>query len=99
MSDDGDDNDDDGVGGNDQCPKGGVFQDWVGFGQVLDKIPGTRLGSSRVGVLKYTIGYFQVSNLLSVFWGKVKIVTAQLFVTPPNGDFFSLEVRVNFERP
>ena len=43
---------------------------WVGFfnigwGRVLDKIPGTGLGLGRVGVSKYTIGYFLVSLLFS----------------------------------
>ena len=42
-------------------PAGRVFQYQVGSGQVLDKIPGSRSGSGRVGVLKYMIGYFQVS--------------------------------------
>ena len=35
------------------------------LGRVLDKIPGSGSGSGRVGVLKYTIGYFRVSFLLS----------------------------------
>ena len=48
-----------------QCPAGRVFQYRVGSGQVLDKIPGSGSGSGRVGVLKYTIGYFRVSFLLS----------------------------------
>ena len=43
---------------------------WVGFfnigsGRVLNKIPGSGSGLGRVGVLKYTIGYFWVSFLLS----------------------------------
>ena len=46
-----------------QCPASRVFQYWVGLGRVLEKIPGS--GSGRVGVLKYTIGYFRVSFLLS----------------------------------
>ena len=42
----------------------------VGFfnivsGRVLDKIPGIGSSSGRVGVSKYTIGYFRVSFLLS----------------------------------
>ena len=37
----------------------------IGSGRVLDKIPGSGSGSGRVGVLKYTIGYFRVSFLLS----------------------------------
>ena len=65
-----------------QCPAGRVFQYWVGSGRVLYKIPGSGSGSGRVWVSKYTIGYFQVSLLLSgisgffgyfrvcrVFWG------------------------------
>ena len=48
-----------------QCPAGRVFQYRVGSGRVLEKIPGSGSGSGRVGVLKYTIGYFQVSFLLS----------------------------------
>ena len=43
-----------------QCPAGRVFQYRVGSGQVLDKIPGSGSGSGRVGVSKYTIGYFWV---------------------------------------
>ena len=34
-------------------------------GRVWDKIPGSGSGSGRVGVSKYTIGYFRVSFLLS----------------------------------
>ena len=52
-----------------QCPTGRVFQYRVGSGRVLEKIPGSGSGSGRVGVLKYTIGYFRVSFLLSVFPG------------------------------
>ena len=37
----------------------------IGSGRVLDKILGSRSGSGRVGVSKYTIGYFRVSFLLS----------------------------------
>ena len=37
----------------------------IGSGRVLEKIPGSGSGSGRVGVLKYTIGYFRVSFLLS----------------------------------
>ena len=48
-----------------QCPAGRVFQYRVGSGRVLDKIPGSGSGSGRVGVLKFTIGYFRVSFLLS----------------------------------
>ena len=44
-----------------QCPAGRVFQYRVGSGRVLDKIPGSGSGSGRVGVSKYTIGYFRVS--------------------------------------
>ena len=44
----------------DQCPAGRVFQYRVGSGRVLDKIPGSGLGLGRVGVSKYTIGYFRV---------------------------------------
>ena len=49
----------------DQCPAGRVFQYRVGSVRVLDKTPGSGSGLGRVGVLKYTIGYFQVSFLLS----------------------------------
>ena len=49
------------------CPTGRVFQ--YGSGRVLGKIPGSGSGSGRVGVLKYTIGYFQVSFLLSDIFG------------------------------
>ena len=49
----------------DQCPTGRVFQYRVGSGRVLEKIPGSGSGSGRVGVLKYMIGYFRVSFLLS----------------------------------
>ena len=43
---------------------------WVGFfnigsGRVLEKLPVSGSGSGRVGVLKYTVGYFRVSFLLS----------------------------------
>ena len=37
----------------------------IGSGRVLDKITGSGSGSGRVGVSKYTIGYFRVSFLLS----------------------------------
>ena len=37
----------------------------IGSGRVLDKIPGSRSGSGRVEMSKYTIGYFRVSFLLS----------------------------------
>ena len=37
----------------------------IGSGRVLEKIPGSGSGSGRVGVLKYKIGYFRVSFLLS----------------------------------
>ena len=37
----------------------------IGSGRVLEKIPGSGSGSGRVGVLKYTVGYFRVSFLLS----------------------------------
>ena len=37
----------------------------IGSGRVLEKIPGSGSGLGRVGVLKYTIGYFRVSFLLS----------------------------------
>ena len=37
----------------------------IGSGRVLEKIPGSGSGSGRVEVLKYTIGYFRVSFLLS----------------------------------
>ena len=37
----------------------------IGSGRVFDKIPGSGSGSGRVGVSKYTIGYFLVSLLFS----------------------------------
>ena len=37
----------------------------IGSGRVLDKIPDSGSGSGRIGVLKYMIGYFRVSFLLS----------------------------------
>ena len=43
----------------------------IGSGRVLDKIPGSGSGSGRVGVSKYTIGYFRVSFLLSGISGYV----------------------------
>ena len=43
----------------------------IGSGRVLDKIPGSGSGSSRVGVSKNTIGYFRVSFLLSGISGYV----------------------------
>ena len=65
-----------------QCPTGRVFQHRVGSGRVLEKIPGSGSGSGRVGVLKYTIGYFRVSFLLSgisgyswVFLGILDIIS------------------------
>ena len=48
-----------------QCPAGRVFQYWVGSGRVSEKISGSGSGSGRVGVSKFTIGYFRVSFLLS----------------------------------
>ena len=41
----------------------------IGSGRVLDKIPGSGAGSGRVGVSKYTIGYFRVSFLLLGIFG------------------------------
>ena len=38
-----------------------ILWEYFGSGQVLEKIPGSGSGSGRVGVLKYTIGYFRVS--------------------------------------
>ena len=51
------------------CPAGRVFQYWVGSGRVLDKIPGSRSGSGRVGVSKNMIGYFRVSFYFRVLPG------------------------------
>ena len=56
-----------------QCPAGRVFQYRVGSGRVLDKIPGSGSGSGRVGVFKYTIGYFRVSFLLSGISGYFRV--------------------------
>ena len=54
----------------------------IGSGRVLDKIPGSGSSSGRVGVSKYTIGYFRVSFLLSgtsgyvgYFWGFLGFLT------------------------
>ena len=41
----------------------------IGSGRVLDKIPGSRSGSGRVGVSKNMTGYFRVSFLLSGITG------------------------------
>ena len=66
------------------CPAGRVLQYWVGSGRVLDKIPGSRLGSGRVGVSKYTIRYFRVSFLLSGISGiLVYIVYLRVFLGLP----------------
>ena len=43
----------------------------VGSGRVLDKRPGS--GSGRVGVSKYTIGYFWVSLLFSGIFGYFRV--------------------------
>ena len=47
----------------------------IGSGRVLDKIPGSGSGPGRVGVSKYTIGYFRVfwvfpgmSGIFRYFW-------------------------------
>ena len=48
-----------------QGPAGRVFQYRVGLGRVSENIPGSGSGSGRVGVSKFTIGYFRVSFLLS----------------------------------
>ena len=53
--------------GDGQCPGGRVFQYWVESGRVVDKIPGSGLGSGRVGVSKITIGYFRVFFYFRVF--------------------------------
>ena len=44
----------------------------MGSVRVLDKIPGSGSGSGRVGMSKYTIGYFRVSFLLSGISGYVR---------------------------
>ena len=67
--------------GQDQCPAGRVFQYRVGSGRVLDKIPGSRSGSGRVGVSKIRSGisgylfFFRVfrvfprmSGIFGYFW-------------------------------
>ena len=46
----------------DSAQRVGFFN--IGSGRVLDKIPGSGSGSGRVGVSKYTIGYFRVSFFL-----------------------------------
>ena len=51
------------TGGESSAQGVGFFN--IGSGRVLEKIPGSGSGSGRVGVLKYTIGYFRVSILLS----------------------------------
>ena len=58
------------------CPPGsaqrvGFFN--IGSGRVTEKIPGSGSGSGRVGVLKYTIGYFRVSFLLSGISGYFRV--------------------------
>ena len=47
----------------DSAQRVGFFN--IGSGRVLDKIPGSRSGSGRVGVSKNMIGYFRVSFFLS----------------------------------
>ena len=44
-------------------PRVGLFN--IGSGRILEKIPGSWSGTGWVGVMKYTIGYFQISFLLS----------------------------------
>ena len=69
--------------GSAQCPAGRVFQYRVGSGRVLDKILGSGSGSGRVGVSKYTIGYFQVSFFLSGisrYFGYVGYFWAYLYI-------------------
>ena len=59
--------------GREQCPAGRLFQYQVRSGRVFDKIPGSRSGSGRVGLSKYTIGYFRVSFLLSGISGYFRV--------------------------
>ena len=54
----------------------------IGSGRVLEKIPGSGSGSGRVGVLKYMIGYFRVSFLLSG-------ISGYSWVFPGISDIFS----------
>ena len=63
-----------------QCPAGRVFQYRVGSGQVLDKIPGSRSGSGRVGVSKNMIGYFRVSFYSRVFPGILGISGISVYI-------------------
>ena len=64
----------------------------IGSGRVLEKIPGSGSGSSRVGVLQYMIGYFRVSFLLSgisgYFW--VYWITSLFF----GGNNFQINITV-----
>ena len=55
------------VGPTGSAQRVGFFN--IGSGRVLDKIPGSGSGSGRVGVSKYTIGYFRVSFYFRVFPG------------------------------
>ena len=52
-----------------QCPAGRVFQYRVGSGQVLDKTPGSRSGSGRVGVSKIRSGISGYLFFFRVFPG------------------------------
>ena len=64
-----------------QCPAGRVFQDRVGSGRVLDKIPGSGAGSGQVGVSKIQSGisgylfYFRVFPGFSGISGMLSEVT------------------------
>ena len=51
----------------DSAQRVGFFN--IGSGRVLDKIPGSGSGSGRVGVSKYTIGYFRYLFFSRVFPG------------------------------
>ena len=58
----------------------------IGSGRVLEKIPGSGSGSGRVGVLKYTTGYFRVSFYSRVFPGipryfRVSSLFLEVFLT------------------
>ena len=65
----------------------GFFNIWSG--RVLEKIPGSGSGSGRVGVLKYTIGYFRVSFLLSGISGYIGYHLFVLEVVSQTLRFFS----------
>ena len=77
----------------------GFFQYRVRSGRVLDKIPGSGSGSGRVGVSKYTIGYFLVSFLLSGISGYVGYFRVFLGMSGISGYIRVYKYRVIPETP